>query len=263
MVAPIITLLTDFGLADPYVGVMKGVILGIANDARIVDLGHDVGAQNIREGNFALRGAWTYFPAGTIHVAVVDPGVGSQRRILAARSQGHIFLAPDNGILTGVLGDDAEIRCVTNSDWFRCRQISRTFHGRDIFAPVAAHLARGEAFDAVGERVTDPVRLDLPRPSRRPDGSFVGSVVHVDSFGNLITNFAVAELGDAVNSITAIDMLGCTLPPPSESYAAVGLGQTLTIIDSFDFLEIAVRGGSAAKHFNAGVGDEVRIRFAR
>jgi S-adenosyl-L-methionine hydrolase (adenosine-forming) len=260
----VVTLLTDFGHKDPYVGVMKGVILGIAADARIVDVTHEVGAQNLREANFALHGAWHYFPAGSVHLVVVDPGVGSERRILAVAYGGHLFLAPDNGVLSGICdAAGAESRVVTAQRFFRAGKISRTFHGRDIFAPVAAHLAAGRArFDELGEMISDPIRLEMPEPALRQDGALAGRVAHVDAFGNLITNVRESMLGGSGRAIASVELLGHRLEAPRESYASVAPGQPLTIIDSFDYLEIAVRGGSAAAHFNARVGDEVRVRFA-
>lgn len=256
------TLLTDFGHKDPYVGVMKGVLLGLDPSARIVDLTHEVGAQNLREANFALHGAWPYFPAGTIHVVVVDPGVGSERRILAARFRDQTFLAPDNGVLTGIIdAPGVVLRSVENAALFRPGPISRTFHGRDIFAPVAAHLGSGVAFEELGQAITDPQRLDLPCCTSRADGSLSGRIAHVDAFGNLITNVKEETLRAVGREIVSIELLGRRLTKPRDSYAAVEPGQPLSIIDSFDYLEIAVRGGSAASHFNAGVGDEVRIRF--
>lgn len=258
----VFTLLTDFGCKDPYVGVMKGVILGICADARIVDLTHEVGAQNLREANFALHGSWPYFATGTIHVVVVDPGVGSQRRILAARSEGHVFLGPDNGVLTGIVdAPGAEVRVVDNPSWYRRGPISRTFHGRDIFAPVAARLGAGGSFSEIGAIVADPILLERSEPQRRADGCLIGRIAHVDAFGNLISNIKEATLRSEGREVVAIELLGHSLPAPKDSYASVGPGQPLAIVDSFDYLEIAVRGGSAARHFNAGVGDEVRVRF--
>lgn len=256
----IVTLLSDFGAKDAYVGVMKGVILGLWPEARIVDLTHEIAPQNIREARFQLEGALPYFPAGTIHVNVVDPGVGSSRRILCARTRDRWLLAPDNGLLTGLLGQGAEVRAVTNKAWFLAGAISRTFHGRDIFAPVAARLGRGEPFESVGAVVSDPQLLELEVARRCADGALVGRIEHIDTFGNLITNVRTSDLGGAVPR--SIDFLGHALPGLSESYATVGQGQPLAIIDSFDHLEIAVRGGSAAAHFNAVVGDEVRVRFS-
>lgn len=259
MSQPVITLTTDFGLRDPYVGVMKGVIVSRCPQACVIDLTHAIRAQDVKEANFALHGAWRFFPAGTIHVVVVDPGVGSRRRILCARSHGMLFLAPDNGVLTGVLDSAATIHAVTDPSLFRSRPVSNTFHGRDIFASVAAHLANGLAADCVGPVVTDPIELERPEPVRTADGSLVGSVIHVDSFGNLISNISGDHLRSLPGTERRILFRGVDLGAPVESYAAVDVGCPLAIIDSFGFLEIAVNAGSAAHHFNGSIGDTLRV----
>ena len=259
MAGALLTLLTDFGHRDPYVGVMKGVILGIAADARIVDLTHEISPQDVAEANFALHGAWPYFPPETVHVVVVDPGVGSKRRILAARSHGMTFLAPDNGALTGILEPAATIHEVADENLFRGGEVSNTFHGRDIFAPVAARLAAGLPIEQVGPAVTDPMTLERPAPQPTADGGLVGAVIHVDSFGNLISNIRGKDVAALPSSARSVNFRRTELGPPVNSYASVDIGNPLAIIESFGFLEIAINGGSAERHFNASVGDPLRV----
>lgn len=256
----VVSLLSDFGHRDPYVGVMKGVLLGMWPDARLVDLTHEVGAQDVSSANFALLGSWPYFPEGTIHVVVVDPGVGSHRRILCVRSKGHVFIAPDNGVLTGVVEDADLIHAVENEELYRPGTVSNTFHGRDIFAPVAARVGAGLPLSAVGPRVTDPVTLVRIGPTRAEDGSIVGTVVHVDTFGNLITNLREEDIDSAAS--LKVTFRGVDLGAPVRSYAAVPPGTPLAIMDSFGALEVAINRGSAEHHFNGSIGDCVRIEPA-
>lgn len=185
MSAKIITLTTDFGTRDGFVGIMKGVILSIAPEVRIVDIGHWVKPQDVLEGQFLLIRAVTYFPKGTIHVAVIDPDVGTARRPIAVERDEMILVGPDNGLFTPWL-DGAAVYHLTNSRYFLDKP-SATFHGRDIFAPVAAHLAGGVPPAEMGERIDDPVRLEIPKPKIKK-GTIRGEVIHIDYFGNLITN---------------------------------------------------------------------------
>ena len=199
----IITLTTDFGLADGYVGMMKGVILSIAPTAAIVDISHDIpppspqdgGVRGVREAAYTLYAAYTYFPRGAIHVVVVDPGVGSERRAIALRTPQATFVAPDNGVLSYVVAGEKveEIVSLTNPR-YHLSPVSRTFHGRDIFAPAAAHLARGIPLAELGEPLTEIVTFPLPMPQPRPDGIIAGQVIHIDRFGNLITNIMSKDL---------------------------------------------------------------------
>ena len=199
----VITLLTDFGLADSYVGAMKGVVLGINPQANLVDLTHDVSPQNVLQGAFLLGTAWPYFPDGTIHLAVVDPGVGTERRALLLEGHGHLFLAPDNGILSFVLPQEEtgtspfqpylarvpegfRAYALTDPRYWR-HPVSDTFHGRDIFAPVAAHLSLGLAAEEVGEPVDSLIRLAIPVPQWQGD-RLLGHVLHIDRFGNVVTS---------------------------------------------------------------------------
>ncbi|HLG30718.1 MAG TPA: SAM-dependent chlorinase/fluorinase, partial [Candidatus Brocadiales bacterium] len=185
----VITLLTDFGTKDSYVGIMKGIISGINPDANIIDLCHEIGRQDIFEGAYVLYSSYKFFPAGTIHVAVVDPGVGTKRKIICAKIRDYLFLAPDNGILSLVLTDEKPrlIIEVTNKKHF-LPEISNTFHGRDIFAPVAAYLSRGINPLKLGKRLTKIKRIELPHPDASKQGVLKGKVIYIDVFGNLITN---------------------------------------------------------------------------
>lgn len=182
----IITLCTDFGNKDPYVGIMKGVILSTDPGARIVDITHEIDAQDIREAAFAVEDYWRYFPAGTVHVIVVDPAVGSSRRPVAVSCDGHFFVGPDNGVFSFVAGSSSEV-CVIEKRGLMRGDISSTFHGRDIFGPVAAHLSRGTALSALGPRITDPVMLGDIYPIVT-ENTLTGDIARFDHFGNAITN---------------------------------------------------------------------------
>lgn len=189
-----ITLLTDFGLKDPYVAIMKGVILSINEDVRIVDITHDVEPQDIREGAFLLKEYYQYFPKGSIHVAIVDPTVGSKRRALALFKDGHVFVGPDNGIFSLLIESDTESYVITNRD-FMLKQLSSSFHGRDVFAPIAAHFAFGLHPSVLGERVIDLVCLTNIYPDIIND-VLTGEVVRFDRFGNAITNIDIETFND-------------------------------------------------------------------
>src|SRR5689334_23263200 len=194
MLYPLITLTTDFGTADHFVGTMKGVMLGIAPRARLVDITHDIGPFEVSEGAFTIAQAYSYFPKGTIHVVVVDPGVGSTRRPLLAQMGGQYFIAPDNGVLSMIFArEKSKVRHITTERYF-LRPVSRTFHGRDIFAPVAAHLASGVPPARFGKLIDDCLRLTFERPNQTGKNAWSGSVLKVDRFGNLITNLHVDEV---------------------------------------------------------------------
>ena len=185
---PLVTFTTDFGTSDWFVGTMEGVIAGISPATRVVSITHQVSPQNIRAGAFALAAACTWFPHGTIHVAIVDPGVGSQRRAIAVKTRRYLFVGPDNGVLSWALRQESleEVRTIENSKLFLA-EVSRTFHGRDIFAPVAAHLSRGLRFQDIGRQRDRFVRLPWPE-STETNGQISGEIVYIDSFGNGITN---------------------------------------------------------------------------
>lgn len=266
----IITLTTDFGLADGYVGTMKGVILGIAPTATIVDISHDIpppspqdwGVRGVREAAYTLYTTYPYFPQGTIHVVVVDPGVGSERQAIALRTPQAIFVAPDNGVLSYVLVRERveEIVHLTNPH-YHLSPVSRTFHGRDIFAPAAAHLARGIPLAELGEPLMEIIAFPLPRPQVRPDETIVGQVIHIDRFGNLITSIMATDLADSYPLREAVvEIKGQSIRGIVNTYAEVAPGKLLALIGSSDHLEISVSGGSASRTLQAKVGDEVLLK---
>ncbi len=252
----VITLLTDFGLRDNFVGAMKGVILSINPGVTIVDITHEVPPQDVLAAAFLLDTAWPYFPPGSIHVAVVDPGVGTARRAIAVETSRAVFLAPDNGLLTPVLrsGDVRRIVSLTNPRYW-LPQVSSTFHGRDIFAPVAAHLSLGVPLEELGVAVDDPVLLDWPCPSKLPDGTIVGHILHIDRFGNLITDIKAEDLGKEV----VIRVAGKTIHGLKKTFADVAIGEPVAYIGSTGRLEIAIRQGNAALTFNLRRGDEIYV----
>lgn len=258
----IITLTTDFGLADGYVGTMKGVILGIAPTVTIVDISHDIAPQDVREAAYTLYAAYPYFPQGTIHVVVVDPGVGSERRAIALQTPQAAFVAPDNGVLSYVVARENVEEIVNLTDpHYHLSPVSRTFHGRDIFAPAAAHLARGIPLAELGEPLTEIITFPLPRPQIRPDGTIVGQVIHVDRFGNLITSITSKDLADhSPLRESVVKIKGQSIRGIVNTYAEVTPGKLLALIGSEGHLEISVSGGSASRTLEAKVGDEVLLK---
>lgn len=264
-----ITLLTDFGLRDEFVGVMKGVIAGISPDARVIDICHHVAPQSIVHGAYLLAAAYPYFPAGTVHVAVVDPGVGGARRILALACDGHRFVVPDNGLIERVAARRriADVVAVEARRFFR-EPVSRTFHGRDIFAPVAAHWAAGQPLTAFGPAV-DPrslVRGAVPLNPAPTTDAVDGVVIAADRFGNLMTSIeadAIARLGGAdADPPLVVTVAGRSLGPIVASYGDVPDRSPLALIGSRGLLEISVNLGNARQTLNVALGDRVRVRRA-
>jgi S-adenosylmethionine hydrolase len=251
---PVITLLTDFGSADPYVGMMKGVIATICPAANVIDITHEVPPQDIRTGAFFLERSFRYFPTGTIHVAVVDPGVGTSRKPLAVRSKGHLFVGPDNGLLSLAARRPRAVT-LTRTSHFR-EPVSHTFHGRDIFAPVAARLAAGAAWESLGRATRRIVKLPSLSPRRIARG-MRGTVASVDRFGNLITNF---DLG-AWTSLRRPRLLAGSFAATSlsPSYGAVRPGELAVILGGYGLLEIAAREASAAKILGLSSGALVEL----
>jgi S-adenosyl-L-methionine hydrolase (adenosine-forming) len=253
----IITLTTDFGTADGYVGVMKGVILGIAPAVQLVDLSHGIAAQDVRGAEYVLGRAAAFFPAGTVHLAVVDPGVGSRRRPLLIRTPQAIYVGPDNGLFTFALDEAGAAVFELDRPEFWLPNISRTFHGRDIFAPAAAHAARGAAPHALGSPISDPVRLPAVAPQQCADGSVTGRVVHVDHFGNLITDIPGGWVGEGRWCIEIADR---RISRFGTTYADATAGALLILVGSAGTLEVAVREGNASVLLGVGVGEAAIVR---
>jgi S-adenosylmethionine hydrolase len=261
----VITLTTDFGESDGNVGVMKGVICGINPQATVVDLSHEVEPQNIAQAAYIIWRAYRYFPTQTIHVVVVDPGVGSERRALVLSAHEAFFVAPDNGILTHIIRDAQKgnkshrlVNLTRRRYWLP--EISDVFHGRDIFAPVAAHLSLGVPFSDMGENIRDPIQLPLPE-SRREGETIVGQVVHIDHFGNLLSNIEKETLLGSRD--TEVRILGQRIPRLSRTYAEGEAGELVAYIDSAGELAVAVVNGSAAQRLGAKPGDEIRVEMRK
>ncbi|MFZ1040869.1 MAG: SAM-dependent chlorinase/fluorinase [Anaerolineales bacterium] len=259
----IITLMTDFGIKDGNVGVMKGVIWGICPQVQISDLSHMIGAQNVREASLILSRSAPYFPNGTVHVVVVDPGVGTARRPMAAQIGDWFYVGPDNGIITLLL-ERAE-----KENWvFRFVQLDRTkywlsnvsyvFHGRDIFSPVAAYLANGVPLSDLGTEFTDPVRLQLPQPQRISNG-WRGEIIHIDHFGNLASNIRVENLGDAIQHKDKITVKidGVEIKGMVNTFGERAEGEVIALLGSTGSLIISVVNGNAATKLGVKVGDEI------
>jgi len=275
----IVTLTTDFGLSDAYVASMKGVLLGINPEAKLVDICHSIKPQNIPQAAFVLGTAYPYFPAKTIHLVVVDPGVGTERRAIILRVPQACFVAPDNGVLSYVFQQflaepvldrgkvsikerakpsaDIEVVQITNPRFWRA-PVSPTFHGRDIFAPVAAALSLGFPPIEFGGPITSVEMLPMPRPYKRPGGSLLGHVLHIDSFGNLISDIRGDDLPHNGQPFT-VEVKNERIYGLSHTYAQ-GSG-LLALIGSSGYLEISLKGGSASSLLDAQIGDEVRLNL--
>lgn len=256
-------LLTDFGLRDGYVGVMKAVALGIAPDARFVDISHDIAPQDIEMGSWTLGMAWRYFPLGSVLVCVVDPGVGGERRAIAFTTAGRFFIGPDNGLFTHVLAQSPAERCValTNAA-YHLPNASATFHGRDIFAPCGAHLLAGVALDELGEPV-DPATLVHPPIPVAPawEGeTLVGRVAHVDHFGNLISDIPLTQPDVLLARNVRIEVAGRVITRAAMNFAGGPVDEPFALRDSSGALAIAMRDGSAAAALSVERGATVRVR---
>lgn len=252
-----ITLITDFGTSGPYIGSMKGVILSIHPEVRVVDLTHDIHPQDVDEAAFVLSRAYAYFPKGTIHVVVVDPGVGSGRAVLAVRTERYIFLAPDNGVLKYIFCEcpDCQVFRVMNRNFF-LESVSHTFHGRDIFAPVAAHLSKGMDIETMGEPCTEYVRGEVRRPEVRPR-EIRGEIVYIDGFGNGITN--IEEGLFAGRAVDRICVRSHVIDGMSGTYSDVAAGKPLALVGSGGTLEISVSRGNARERLAFQKSDAVIV----
>ena len=258
---PLITLTSDFGLQDYYVGAMRGALLRLAPEARLVDLSHCIPPQDLLAGAWVLRHAAAEFPPGTIHLAVVDPGVGSARRPLVLESGGFVWVGPDNGLFSFALQTPGwQAYEIAHPD-LRSPRLSATFHGRDLFAPVAARLATGFPVREVGPPVKNPVRLQEAAPHRE-GGALVGQVLHVDRYGNLTTNIPAAEVASWAAGWRLCLKDGQRLTQVCHTYADAPPGTLLALIGSAGLLEIAVNGGSAARRLHLGRRAPVRIDLA-
>jgi hypothetical protein len=268
MQSPVITLITDFGLQDEYVGVMKGVILSINSSVQVVDITHGLARHDVVQAALVVKSAFRYFPINAIHVIVVDPGVGGKRKAICCKKDGHFFLAPDNGALSLVIqgGDVDELRAISNEAFF-LKPLSNTFHGRDIFAPVAAHLSKGLDMARLGPkiRLSDMVTLDLPAPFLSARHELVGKILSIDAFGNLVTNidqetfmrFAHRqEPEDAVITLGRSKIQGV-----STSYDSVKTGSPVAVFGSRKLLEIAVNQMDARTCFKARVGQTIKVKL--
>lgn len=264
----IITLTTDFGLSDEYVGVMKGVIYAKAPEVNLVDLSHAIPSYDVRKAAYLIASAYRHFPPGTIHIVVVDPGVGGDREIILLQTKNHLFLAPDNGVLSLIIKEHKELKAfrVTNRDFF-LDSPSPTFHGRDIFAPVAAHLARGAEPMGLGPEI-QPEQLNallLPEPAIDHDKrQITGTVIGIDHFGNLLTNIPQISVRE-ISSCPDRDSFSLSLPgdiilPIKKSYQEAAPGEVLILFNSRNYLEIAVNLGNAAIMLNLRPDDQILLK---
>ena len=261
----IITLLTDFGTRDYFVGAMKGAVLSVNPRACVVDLTHEIPAHDIAAGAFTLLAAYATFPTQTIHVAVVDPGVGSARRPIVVATRDYFFVGPDNGLFSYVCEREQDVRVfqLTNEKFFRS-PVSHTFHGRDIFAPVAGALSRGVQPEEFGDVITDYVRLAPLAPTRAMDGSLNAAIIHIDRFGNCITNITRREITDEMIARGIVLQIGAHQVRSFRRFFAegnMGLRELFAIWGSAGFLEIAAACASAAQLLGVERGETVRVHF--
>lgn len=263
---PLIVLMTDFGLQDPYVGVMKGIITGISASAGIIDLTHGIDAHNILQGSLQLGLSAPFFPDGTIFAAVVDPGVGTKRKAVALVTEKQTFVAPDNGLLSYVMKTQRIKACfaITNPSCMLPVQ-SATFHGRDVFAPAAAHLANGLDPATLGNAVNPEQCVQIPFPENStPDGgiSWKGEILYADVYGNLVTSFTADLLGEEKEKTAAIRMKSGMFLPFHRTYGDVDEGEVLVYRGSSGFLEIAIRNGNALQSLGLKPGDKITLQNA-
>lgn len=264
MPGPIAALLTDFGYRDPWVGMMKGVLLGINPALQLVDVTHAIAPHCVREAAIVLSAAYRFFPSGTIFIVVVDPGVGGDRYALVVETPNYTFIAPDNGVLGPVLHETGIRRVIQVTNEVYCRpQISRTFHGRDVFAPVAAWLSRGVDMSAIGSDIDDYVRFELPQPRALANGTLEGEVMYQDRFGNLITNVSEArmaeEWGCGPRQTVAAQVDKHLIQGVDAYYAQRPLGVLGMLFNSWGFLEIFVNQGRAGEMTGVKEGFPIRM----
>jgi hypothetical protein len=252
---PIVTLLTDFGSRDPFVGIMKGVLLSISPEAQLVDLTHEVPPHAVMAGAFLLKSSIDYFPKGTVHLAVVDPGVGSTRKPIAIQSKGHYFVGPDNGLFSAALKEWGIDRAVELTERkYQLVDLSSTFHGRDIFAPVTGHLAKGTPLAKLGKKMNHWVWREMPKPFK-PSNRWMGEVLWVDRFGNLITNLEKKHIPETfrlrIGKTVVLNL--------ATHYAEVKRGTVVALFGSTGHLEISINGGNAAQKLGVAIGASVLL----
>ncbi len=256
---PIITLTTDFGLSDPFVGIMKGVILNILPDANLVDITHQIQPQNRIQASLTLKATWHYFPKNTVHLVVVDPGVGSDRRPIGLEYNNHIFIGPDNGVFSSVLKREARCFELTESRYF-LDSVSNTFQGRDVFAPAAAWAAKGTPLSEMGNTANNPHKLDLPEPHFE-NGELMGEVIYIDHFGNLITNIDAQLIKETFGDHPELTIRvgGRVIRGLSQTYSECEVGSLGGLINSWNALEIFYRERNAAEKLVADFGKKIRV----
>ena len=252
-----VALLTDFGTRDHYVGAMRGVILGINRKAVIVDVTHEIGPQDIGSAAFVLRACYREFPPATVFCCVVDPGVGSERRAIIAATNGQFFVGPDNGLFSFLYGNNCEITSIENDRFFR-KPVSSTFHGRDVFAPVGAHLSLGVPPNEFGPKIADPVTLSDIIPTYLDEKTLEGAVIYIDHFGNIVTNITAESAGREFE----LDIAEQTITDIREQYAGAPANQLFAIIGSAGLIEISINGGLAAEILKVKTGAAVIVRIS-
>ncbi|HEU5020696.1 MAG TPA: SAM-dependent chlorinase/fluorinase [Bryobacteraceae bacterium] len=264
MKRPIVTLLTDFGTSDHYVAAMKGVILGICPEAELVDITHEIAPYAIAEGAYTLAQAWRCFPKGTTHLAVVDPGVGSKRRAILAEADGHRFIAPDNGLLSFILNDvrGARVREISEPRFFR-DSVSRTFHGRDIFAPVSAHVARGIDPEQLGYVINNTIVENFTAIFQESPLSYLGSVLRIDRFGNVISNLEADKFGRIATDPFQIKVGTRTVSTFHSTFAEAGPGEIFALFGSSGFVELSINQSDASRRLRVRTGSPLTLRFTR
>ncbi len=265
----IVTLTTDFGIDDAYVAIMKGVLLSIAHHAMIVDYTHGIAPGNVVEAAYLLRSGYRYFPNGTVHVVVVDPGVGSNRRAIALQTPEATFVGPDNGVFSLIVEDarrdwNGQLHMIELTEpRFWLPTISATFHGRDVFAPTAAHILNGTSFGALGQPVTALTPANRTTPQLLDSGVLMGRIVHIDRFGNCITNITQEHLFEhQIGPTLVLEIIDQQLNGLFRTYADGPVGIPMCLIGSSGHLEIAVCNGHAAQYLGVDIGDKLRVRAA-
>jgi S-adenosylmethionine hydrolase len=259
MRSPLLTLTTDFGLSDHYVGAMKGVILGICPTARIVDITHEITPYEITEGAYTIAQAYRTFPKKTIHVVVVDPGVGTSRRPILVEAAGQYFIAPDNGVLSMVCSrEKSKVRLIANDRYFR-KPVSQTFHGRDIFSPVAAHLAAGVLPSRIGKLIEDYLKPSFEKPVQTGKRSWNGHALKVDRFGNIVTNYHSDDFPDLGRREFVFAVGLRQISVLARNYAETAAGEIFAIVGSSGYYEISVREASAARATGCAAGSPVEL----